>query len=204
MAGFAASSHNHFCAICRCTRKEHGYSNINCNTWQWRKNAESCTHAEAFKGAESEEGSEAVFAASGLRWSELLRLPYFDSSHFVVINAMHNLFLGRIQGHFQGILGIRLVKDSNSDFGPVINITLADNNLKDAERKSLSKALNWLTSPMNQDLASNAGMEKWMKKLSNVHLEALNFLCQELQSVLCSPLSDLIRTAQNPTNSAQI
>ena len=76
-------------------------------------------------------------------------------------------------------------RDSNSDFGPVIDITLADNNLKDAERKSLSKALNWLTSPMNQDLASNAGMAKWMKKLSNIHLEALKFLCQELQ---CAPV----------------
>ena len=98
MAGFAASSHNHFCAICRCTRKEHGHSNINTN-------AECCTHTEDFKGAESEEESEAVFAASGLRWSELLRLPYFDPSCFVVVNGMHNLFLGLIQEHFQGILG---------------------------------------------------------------------------------------------------
>ena len=96
-AGFAASSHNHFCMICCCTRKEHGYSNIDCNTWQWYTNAECRTHAEAFKGAESEEESEAVFAASGLRWSELLRLPYSDPSHSFVINAMHNLFFGLIQ-----------------------------------------------------------------------------------------------------------
>ena len=182
-AGFAASSHNHFCAICRCTRKEHGYSNIDCDTWQRRTNAECRTHAEAFKGAECEEESEAVFAASGLRWSELLRLPYFDPSRFVVIDAMHNLFLGLIQEHFQGILGIRLVKDSDSDLGPVIDISLSDNNLKDAERKTLSKALNWLTSPMNQDLASDAGLAKWTKKFSSIHLEALKFLCQELQCV---------------------
>ena len=184
-AGFAASSHNHFCTICCCTRKEHGYSNIDCNRWQQHTNAECCTHAEAFKGAECEEESEAVFAASGLRWSELLRLPYFNPSHFVVIDAMHNLFLGLIQEHFQGILGICLVKDSDSDLSPVINITLSDNNLKDAERKSLSKVLNWLTRPMNQDLMSDAGMAKWAKKFSNIHLETLKFLCQELQ---CAPV----------------
>jgi hypothetical protein len=187
-AGFAAVSHNHFCAICRCTRKEHGYGNINCGEWQRRTNAECRVHAENFKAAESEEERDAIFAASGLRWSELLRLPYFDPARFVVVDAMHNLFLGLIQEHFQGILGIRLVKDPDSDAGPVIDITLSDHtgtHLKDAERKSLARALSWLTNPMNQDLASDPGMAMWMKKMSSLHLEALKYLSNELQ---CAPI----------------
>ena len=36
---------------------------------------------------------------------------------------------------------------------------------------------------MNQDLASDAGMAKWAKKFSNIYLETLKFLCQELQCV---------------------
>jgi hypothetical protein len=43
---------------------------------------------------------------SGVKWSELLCLPYFDPTRFVVIDAMHNLFLGLINEHFQNILGI--------------------------------------------------------------------------------------------------
>jgi hypothetical protein len=101
---------------------------------------------------------------------------------------MHNLFLGLIQEHFQGILGLCLVKDSDSDTSPVIDITLSDrtgSHLKDAERKNLSKALSWLTSPMNQDLDSDPGMARWMKKMSNLHLEVLKILCNELH---CAPI----------------
>ena len=188
-AGFAASSHNRFCVICCCTRKEHGYGNIDCDMWRHRTNAECHAYAESFRAAESEEEREAVFNASGLRWSELLRLPYFDPTRFVVVDAMHNLFLGLIQEHFQGILGIRLAKDSDVDASPVLDIPLSDrtgNNLNDTERKSLSKALTWLMGPMNHELASELGMIKWTKKLSNLHLEALKFLCQELH---CAPIA---------------
>jgi hypothetical protein len=102
---------------------------------------------------------------------------------------MHNLFLGLIQEHFQGILGIRLAKVSAADTRPVLDITFSDhtgNNLNDAEWKSLSKALSWLTGPMNQELASELGRAKWIKKLSSLHLEALKFLCQELH---CAPIA---------------
>ena len=100
---------------------------------------------------------------------------------------MHNLFLGLIQEHFQGILGIRLIKDPDSDASPVLDITLYDctaNHLNDLERKSLSKALNWLSNPMNQDLASDSGMAKWTKKMATLHLKALQFLCEELHCAL--------------------
>ena len=111
---------------------------------------------------------------------------------------MHNLFLGLIQEHFQGILGIRLVKDSDVDASPVLNIPLSDctgNNLNNTEWKSLSKALTWLMGPMNHELASELGMMKWTKKLSNLHLEALKFVCQELH---CAPIAvDLRKKMMN-------
>ncbi|PKC04556.1 hypothetical protein RhiirA5_295220, partial [Rhizophagus irregularis] len=31
---------------------------------------------------------------TGVRWSELFRLPYFDSIRFTIIDPMHCLFLG--------------------------------------------------------------------------------------------------------------
>ena len=31
---------------------------------------------------------------TGVRWSELLRLPYFDPIRFIIIDPMHCLFLG--------------------------------------------------------------------------------------------------------------
>lgn len=32
--------------------------------------------------------------AYGVRWSELARLPYFDMCRMIVVDPMHNLFLG--------------------------------------------------------------------------------------------------------------
>ncbi|KAI0672452.1 hypothetical protein C8Q78DRAFT_1077971 [Trametes maxima] len=37
------------------------------------------------------------------RWSELSRLPYFDLCAMVVVNPMHNLFLGLVKTHFYHI-----------------------------------------------------------------------------------------------------
>ncbi|KAG6856033.1 hypothetical protein H0H87_008182, partial [Tephrocybe sp. NHM501043] len=41
----------------------------------------------------------------GIWYTELLRLPYYKPSTFVVINVIHNLFLGLIKEHFKKILG---------------------------------------------------------------------------------------------------
>lgn len=53
-----------------------------------------------------------MFDASGVCWSELLCLPYFDAVNFVVVNAMHNLFLGMIKEHLYQVLGF-MVKEQN-------------------------------------------------------------------------------------------
>jgi hypothetical protein len=66
-----------------------------------------------------------TFASSGVKWSELLRLPYFDPTRFVVIDAMHNLFLGLINEHFQNTLGIRLDKDKEPS-DSTINVDFTD------------------------------------------------------------------------------
>jgi hypothetical protein len=60
-----------------------------------------------------------VFDGSGIHWSELLHLPYFDISHSIIDEAMHNLFLGLIKEHFDRILGIHLVK---AEEAPILQI----------------------------------------------------------------------------------
>jgi hypothetical protein len=61
--------------------------------------------------ASSKKEKQGVFDKSGLHWLELLHLPYFDVMQFVVIDAMHNLFLGLIKEHFENILGIQVEKE---------------------------------------------------------------------------------------------
>ncbi|KDR79752.1 hypothetical protein GALMADRAFT_62004 [Galerina marginata CBS 339.88] len=110
MAGFASVTHTHFCHICHCTRNGHGYDHLEQHLWHPRTNEETQAFAQAYRDCTTELESEAFVAQTGVRWSELLRLPYFDPTHFVVIDTMHNLFLGLINKHFQDILEMAQIR----------------------------------------------------------------------------------------------
>ena len=62
--------------------------------------------AQKYLNAETTEERLQAFNESGVRWTELLHLSYFDISRCVIVDSMHNLFLGLVKEHFKGILGI--------------------------------------------------------------------------------------------------
>lgn len=51
-------------------------------------------HALEWKALEDAKEREAHFKLHGSRWSELMRLPYYDCVQMTVIDPMHNLLLG--------------------------------------------------------------------------------------------------------------
>lgn len=73
-------------------------------TWVRRTNAEFRTAANEYKEAPTRTAAEGILKRTGARWSELLRLPYWDPTRFIVIDPMHNLFLGLIQYHIRVVL----------------------------------------------------------------------------------------------------
>lgn len=113
VAGFSAHNHEYFCSICWCTKTQHSYDNFDVSSWQRRTNEECRHHAESFQTATTAKKALSSFDRTGLRWSELLRLPYYEPSRFLVVDPMHNLFLGLIKEHFQGILGYRRQNDAS-------------------------------------------------------------------------------------------
>jgi hypothetical protein len=91
---------------------------------------------------------------------------------------MHNLFLGLIKEHFEGILGISLPKEEKE---VVVQIVLS-NEWKDFtpnEQKSVRKLKKWLESPISDDLKSDE--RRWLTKFTRCHGRALAFVCAELQ-----------------------
>ena len=86
---------------------------------------ECLASAKAFNDAETKSEQDTAFTSSSVKWSELLHLPYFDPTWFVVIDAMHNLFLGLINKHFQNILGICL-NNNKEESGPIIDVCFTD------------------------------------------------------------------------------
>ena len=180
-SGFGPFSHSHFCAICHCTRQNHGYSDINYHLWRRRTKEECLVSAKTFNNAETKLEQDAVFASSGVTWSALLRLPYFDPTRFVVIDAMHNLFLGLIKEHFQNILGIGLDKDK--EIRSALNVQFTDPRWEiqtELEKKDSKKLLGWLRMPLNTTLNTADGQVYWLKKFSSLRLKVLQLASDQL------------------------
>ena len=58
-----------------------------------------------------------IFERHGIRWSELLRLPYWDPTRYALVDAMHNLYLGELRHHCMEVFGIdvKSAESSSSD-----------------------------------------------------------------------------------------
>ncbi|KAF8836706.1 hypothetical protein BDN67DRAFT_992043 [Paxillus ammoniavirescens] len=71
-----------FCLFC--LQDHSDISNTDTSSWHL---AEKC------KNAPSEGVRTRIYKSSGIRWSELLRLPYWNPTCFTVVDSMHNLFI---------------------------------------------------------------------------------------------------------------
>ena len=146
--GYAACSHEHFCNICHCTRTSHSYGHTDCDAWEMRTNEEWRKAADEYLACGSEDERLNHFNNTGVRWSELLRLPYFDIARCIVVDPMHNLFLGLIKEHFMGILGINLPKPQEKA-ALVVNLGPPPLKLNPNDVKGVGKLKHWLEMPVN-------------------------------------------------------
>ena len=79
------------------------------NIWK-----EHLRYAAQWRDAKTGAERKTLFDRHGIRWSELLRLEYWDPTQFAVVDAMHNLFLGELRHHCREVWGIN-VKDKSDD-----------------------------------------------------------------------------------------
>lgn len=176
--GFASVRHSEMCAICHCKfqPKKDILNDSFANIWERRTGEEIRKSSQLYLDAANEKERSNVILTTGIRWSELYRLPYFDPSRFVVIDAMHNLFLGLIREHFD-ILGIRSDRET-PEKTPSLHLNIPNNittrsELNDKEQKSLKKVFSWLEAPITRELRSTSGYDKHFKRFSTLHRSAL-------------------------------
>ena len=86
----------------RCNKKanyenhQHNFAGMD-NMDEWfitRDSAQHLQDAIGWRRCNSDAARRRFVKATGVRWSELLRLPYFDPIRFIIIDPMHCLFLG--------------------------------------------------------------------------------------------------------------
>lgn len=203
IAGFTAVSHNLFCSRCHCNRRDPGLNDFNFLSWKPRTNEECRRCADQYRSASTSSIAQSVVDRTGMRWSELLRLPYFDITKFVVVDSMHNLFLGLLKDHFRNVLGFRpdpkqhlpmhmrktassdiLIDPLADDFDPaVIDLMLppVPENMSSQERRSLDRLVKWLKCPLCQVLQETEGFAAFLKRFNRQHKAALIFIARSIE-----------------------
>jgi len=163
--------------MCHCTQSSQGYGDTDCSAWARRTNEEWRKAAAEYQACRSEDEKTAKADKTGVRWSDLLCLPYFDISRCVVVDPMHNLFLGLIKEHFNGILGLGLSKPKHEKPATVINLGTPPSKLNPNDIKGVEKLRLWLQKPMSSIFHDKGSA---LKKLQRVNLPALEFICNEV------------------------
>ena len=119
--------------------------------------------AEAYLNAEDEKQRNDAIHATGIQWSKLLHLLYFDPFSSIVIDAMHNLFLGLVWEHFD-ILGIQQNQPNCKTHSIIINIPEESiGKLQVHECKTVAHLINILEASIKKELRSEAGYAKYLK-----------------------------------------
>src|SRR5947199_10032704 len=86
----------------RCEKKanyenhQHNFAGMN-NMNEWFVTRDSTQHRQdaiEWRYCNSDATRKRFVTNTGVRWSELLRLNYFDPIHFIIVDLMHCLFLG--------------------------------------------------------------------------------------------------------------
>lgn len=111
-SGFAGHSSRHFCSFCPLPKDD--MSNPDRSEWPKGKTwEEHLRFAREWRDAPTKAARKALFDRHGLRWSELLRLDYWDPTKYALIDTMHNLFLGTLRHHCMDVWGIAGVGETD-------------------------------------------------------------------------------------------
>ena len=112
VAGFAGHSSKHFCSFCRLKKLQ--IHELDQSKWPTRTAARHREIAKEWRDAGTDHERKEIFEEHGIRWSELLRLPYWDPLRFPVVDAMHNLLLGNLRHHCMDVWGIDIKGKASS------------------------------------------------------------------------------------------
>jgi len=94
--GFAGiASHNNFCSFCKLQLVN--IDDLDINSYIHRGGLEVLVAAECWRNATTQKDHKKLVKESGVRWSSLNRLPYWDPVRHTVLGVMHNWLEGILQ-----------------------------------------------------------------------------------------------------------
>lgn len=91
------------------------FPGFNRENWKYRTAIERRTLATRLLSTTTKSERDAAEASSGCRYSVLLKLPYLNAPRMLIVDPMHNLFLGSAKHFMKSILIDRMLL-SNTQF----------------------------------------------------------------------------------------
>ena len=113
VSGHAHSSMRFFCARCLLTKDS--INDTDWSSWPRRTWDSILDAAHAYKDAPNQAERTRIFKQWGVRWTAFMELPYWNNLLSVVVDGMHNLFLGLVSHHVRVVLGLDALDASGDD-----------------------------------------------------------------------------------------
>jgi hypothetical protein len=102
--GFMAHGATFFCSFCLCTSNQ--VEDLNLQSWTLRQGANVREEAQLWLNMATKGGREAQAQATGVRWTPLHCLPYWDPVKHIILGFMHNWLEGILKHQLRTLWGI--------------------------------------------------------------------------------------------------
>lgn len=107
--GFTGPQSTNFCSYCKSQLKD--INNLDVGNWEYRSCEEHRRLALEWRDASEQTRRVEITGKYGIRYSEFLRLPYFDPIRNLCVDPMHAFFLRILPHHCQDIWGMNVKLD---------------------------------------------------------------------------------------------
>ncbi|THU79882.1 hypothetical protein K435DRAFT_696855, partial [Dendrothele bispora CBS 962.96] len=90
-----------FCTWCKCTQDDKG--DVDYEKWKLRNANEVIQEANAWRSLTTQAARKDQEKRTGVRWSPLYDLPYWDPVKHLILGYMHNTLEGILQYHLRDL-----------------------------------------------------------------------------------------------------
>jgi len=218
---YAGTSSHHICTICQCFHlSSRDRTDTDSSDWHPRDLQQFRKNAEDWRTASTDKIQKDLFSQTGVRWSELWRLPYWDPTRMLVVDLMHCLLEGLAHHHFRWVLHLQDPKKrSKAPMVPAFKylFELPDDDYKSHSPKDAEHIISihkCLIRPLGVENDDDKGADNVMedeeedqeeddlenifsglqKRLENRRLKALQFVMTDVVPEVDCPKGKLTRT----------
>ncbi len=130
--GHSSHSSTYMCSFCWLPRAE--TNALDSSLWRRKSADEHRCLAAVWNDATTVTGRKKLYKENGVRYSEFLRLPYWNPVDYVCIDSMHLFYLGNLHSHCRGVWGFdQTIADEDDSLPPVAIVDFHTTNLPSHE-----------------------------------------------------------------------